>query len=111
MCSGREREERADKCAGEIMNMKMFCDPGAELFSPTLMPNATLVSSPGALRAPVSARLGLESNERHQRKRVFLQVGESQARSGVRMLRVAEEMLWKHHAESVASIRRLFCRS
>lgn len=93
------------------MNMKMFCDPGAELFSPTLMPNATLVSSPGALRAPVSARLGLESNERHQRKRVFLQVGEPQARSGVRMLRVAEEMLWKHHAESVASIRRLFCRS
>lgn len=30
MCSGREREERADKCAGETMNMKMFCDPGAE---------------------------------------------------------------------------------
>lgn len=49
MRSGREREERADKCAGEIMNMKMFCDPRAELFSPTLMPNATLVSPPEAV--------------------------------------------------------------
>lgn len=54
MRSGREREERADKCAGEIMNMKMFCDPRAELFSPTLMPNATLVSAPEAVWAPIS---------------------------------------------------------
>lgn len=55
MRSGRVREERSDKCAGQIMNMKMFCDPGAELFRPTLMPNATLVSSPEAVRAPISA--------------------------------------------------------
>lgn len=30
------------------MNMKMYCDPGAELFSSTLMPTATPLSLPKA---------------------------------------------------------------
>lgn len=41
MHSGRGREEHSDKCASENMNMKIYCDPGAELFSSTPMPSAT----------------------------------------------------------------------
>lgn len=47
-------EDRADKCASENMNMKTNCDPGAELFSPTLMPTATRVSPPKAAQVPLS---------------------------------------------------------
>lgn len=53
MLSGREREEHVDKCARKIINMKLFCDPRVELFSPTLMPNATLVSLPEAVQTPI----------------------------------------------------------
>lgn len=45
---------RSDKCAHENLNMKMYCDPGAELFSSTLMPTATLVSVPKAAQVPLS---------------------------------------------------------
>lgn len=51
MHSGRGWEDCSDKCASENMNMKMYCDPGAELFSSALMPTATLVSLPKAAQA------------------------------------------------------------
>lgn len=46
MHSGREGVGGgcSDKCARENMNMKMYCDPGAELFSSTLMSSATPAS-------------------------------------------------------------------
>ena len=34
--------------SGKNMNMKIYCDPGAELFSSALMPTAILVSLPKA---------------------------------------------------------------
>lgn len=48
MHSGRGGKDHSDKCASENMNMKMYCDPGAELFSSTLMPTATPLSLPKA---------------------------------------------------------------
>lgn len=54
MHSGRGGKDCSDKCASENMNMKMYCDPGAELFSSTLMPTATLVSLPKAAQVPLS---------------------------------------------------------
>lgn len=42
------------KCARENMNMKTYCDPGAELFSSALMPTVTLVSLPKAAQVLLS---------------------------------------------------------
>lgn len=50
MHSGRGGEDCSDKCARENMNMKMHCDPGTELFNSALMPLATLVSLPKAVK-------------------------------------------------------------
>lgn len=38
----------SDKFSSEITNTKMYSDPGTELFSSSLMPTATLISSPKA---------------------------------------------------------------
>lgn len=95
MCSGREREERIDKCAGETTVWIWKCSVIQGLNNSAqpwcLMP--LLFHRPRQSELP-SQHLGLESNERHQRRRVFLQVGEPQVRSGV-MRWVSEEILWK----------------
>lgn len=57
---GNRRWGCSNKCASENMNMKMYSDPVAELFSSTLMSAATLVTLPKAAQVFRSFCHGLE---------------------------------------------------